>query len=90
MADTQPEGMRWNHTFRGGHYEYIERGEVGFAVSRLAEAGERLQQALSHAREGGEVDGAYLDLIQRDWKALVARYGVKPDCPGRSDKPSGS
>jgi hypothetical protein len=77
--------MRWNHTFRGGHYEYIERGEAEFALRRIAEAGERLTQALTHARAGGDVDGAYLDLIQRDWEALVARYGVTAG--GRSDKP---
>lgn len=82
--------MRWSHTFKGGHYEYIEKGEVGYALSRISEAGERLQEALSHARAGGKVDEAYLDLIQRDWDALVARYGVKSESRGRSDRPSES
>jgi len=82
--------MKWSHTFRGGHYDYIEKGEVGFALSRLAEAGQRLQEALSHARGGGSVDEAYLDLIQKDWAALAARYEVKSESRGRSDKPSES
>lgn len=85
-------GMRWNHTFKGGHYEYIEKGEVEFAATRLAEAGERLNQALLHARAGEEMPEEYLDLIQRDWAALAARHGVKAEVLrlGRSDRPSES
>lgn len=82
--------MRWSHTFRGGHYEYIEKGEVGFALTQLAEAGERLNQALLHARRGGVVDETYLGVIQRDWTALATRYGVKSESLGRSDRPSES
>ena len=89
-ADTPPVGMRWNHTFKGGHYDYIEKGEVEFAVSRLAEAGERLAQALLHARSGGKIPDEYLDLIQQDWAALAARHGVRLDSRGRSDRPSDS
>ncbi len=85
--------MRWNHTFRGGHYEYIERGEVEFSCTQLAEAGQRLHAALLHFRSKGVNDEAflnYLDLVTKDWERLAAQHGVKSDCRGRSDRPSES
>lgn len=90
VADTPPNSMRWNHTFKGGHYDYIEKGEVEFAITRIAEAGERLNQALLHARAGGETPKEYLDLIERDWRSLADRYGVRLASRGRSDRPSES
>lgn len=82
--------MRWSHTFKGGHYEYIEKGEVEFAVTQLAEMGERLNEALAHARAGGEIPEEYLDRLQAEWRRLAARHGVKSESLGRSDRPSES
>lgn len=85
--------MRWNHTLRTGCHDYIEKGEVEFAATQLAEAGERLHAALLHYRSKGVNDEAflnYLDIITKDWQRLAAQHGVRSDCRGRSDRPSES
>jgi hypothetical protein len=67
----------WGHTFRCGGFDYVEQREADALVVRLAEAGERLQQAIKEARSGRLVESEYLDLIQADWEALEAKHGVK-------------
>jgi hypothetical protein len=79
----RPQG--WGHTMRAGCVDYVEVREADASVSRLVEAGQRLQEAIKEAREGRLVETEYLDLIQADWKALEARYGVKAQS-GRSDR----
>lgn len=75
----------WGHTMRAGCVDYVAQREADASVTRLVEAGQRLQEAIKEAREGRLVETEYLDLIQADWKALEDRYGVKAQS-GRSDR----
>lgn len=65
---------RWNHTIRAGCQTYIEQGEAEFVMTRLYEAGERLNQVLKQKLDGGEVPQEYLELIVKDWEALRSRH----------------
>lgn len=67
-------GYKWGHTIRAGCVDYVDQREADASVTRLLEAGKRLQEAIKEAREGRLVESEYLDLIQADWKALEARH----------------
>jgi hypothetical protein len=68
---------KWGHTIRAGCVDYVSQEEADATVKRLAEAGQRLQEAIKTARSGQLVETEYLDLIQADWKALATRHGVE-------------
>lgn len=63
----------WKHTFRAGHFNYVEQTEVEARLTRLEEAGERLSRALQSARQGIKIGEEYNEVIQGDWKALTAK-----------------
>lgn len=77
LGSTPTRPCAWGHTIRAGCVDYVDQREANASVTRLAEAGQRLQEAIKEARQGRLVETEYLDLIQADWKAVATRYGVK-------------
>lgn len=82
LGGSPTRSYAWGHTIRAGCIDYVDQREADASVTRLAEAGQRLQEAIKEARAGRLVETEYLDLIQADWKAVATRYGVKES--GRS------